>query len=244
MTEGERTEIIRRIKGFPEGGKGAVFPIHRDDMSVVGYLRAIDRDILDDEELIAAMAAARTRHKRAFLTQFDVSPENKKWWLEHGVLKNDAKVLFLVEAHDHTVVGQDGFTILSGDTFSLDGTLRWIRYGCRDLYVRSGIERAAICFFVLGCKLSTTEVFGDNVANVKNSGRMGHEVTSEHGLFLSERNNALRYEKISGGNPPNTDRTLLYFTMTRESFIRRYPLIAKSYLQRGLWLESPHKNQH
>ena len=53
------------------GGTCAVFPIRLDDMSVIGYMRAIGVSALDDGELIAKMAEARTRHKACFLTQPD-----------------------------------------------------------------------------------------------------------------------------------------------------------------------------
>ncbi|MDR1508968.1 MAG: hypothetical protein LBS53_04975 [Synergistaceae bacterium] len=219
---------MRAMKGL-NGGKGAVFPIRLDDMSVVGYMRAIDASILDDGDLIARMAEARTRYKTCFLTQFDVTPRNKREWLENDILENDRRLLFLVEAGDHTIVGQDGFTLLDGGVFSLDGTMRWLKYGHRDLYVRCGVERAAICFFQLGGRLSTTEVFKDNVPNVKNSLKMGFSVIKEHRLFLSEGDGLLRYEKIDDGTPSNTDRTLLSFAMTREFFIKRYPEITASF---------------
>lgn len=221
MNEWNRVELVRRIKGIGYD-RGVVFPIRHVDLSVIGYLRAVDRSILDDWDLIRTMAESRTRNRRYFLTQFDASPENKRAWLENGVLKNDDKVLFLVEAHDHTVVGQDGFTLMENGVFSLDGTMRWLKYGHKDLYVRSGVERAAICFFLLSGVLSTTEVFSDNIANMTNSARMGHEAMTEHELFLSERDFVFRYEKIEGGSAANTDRKLTCFEMTQTSFIDQH----------------------
>jgi hypothetical protein len=220
-----KLEVIRRMKGLPNGVAGAEFPIRLDDMSVIGYMRTIDVSILDDTELIGTMAEARTKYRASFLTQFDVTPENKRNWLENGILKNDRRILFFVESDDHTVVGQDGFTIHSDNTFDLDGTMRWLRYGHRELYVRCGVERAALCFFLLDCGLSRTEVFSDNIANVKNSLKMGYSIAREHKLFLSERDGIFRYEKIEDADIPNTDRKLLTFEMTRESCKNHHPNI-------------------
>jgi len=229
MISGRAGEIIQSMKGLPDGGHGAVFPIRCEDLSVIGYMRAIDASILSDSGLIETMAEARSRYRASFLSQFDVTPENKRSWLESGVLKNDMRMLFLIESADHTVVGQDGFTIQNDEIFSLDGTMRWLKGGHKDLYVRCGIERAAICFFLLGRRLSTTEVFSDNVANVKNSLKMGHHAVKEHKLFLSEKNRMFRYDKIGDAAASNTDRTLLSFEMSREEFSELHPNIAANH---------------
>jgi len=224
----EKRSILRTIKGIDSGGAGAIFPIRHADLSIIGYMRSIDSSVLDDTLLVQAMAEARTRHKTSFLTQFDVTVENKRKWLEKGILENDDRVLFLIEAADHTVVGQDGLTIYEDNTFALDGTLRWVpRYGHKDLYVRSGIERAAICFFLLQCRLSTTEVFKDNIANVKNSLRMGHEIIGEYPLFLCEKNRTFIYSKIEDPEKSNTDRILLSFAMTKGRFCELHAAIAE-----------------
>lgn len=225
MTDRERGEIIQKIKGVTTGAPGVVFPIRRDDLSVIGYLRTIDRSILENSELIETMALNRTKYRKSFLTQFDVTPENKRAWLENGVLNNPNKVLFLVEAADHTVVGQDGFTMLGNGVFALDGTMRWLKYGEKDLYVRSGITRAGICFSILDCEISTTEVFKDNIANIKNSLRMGHKIVEECSLFLSEQNCVFRYDKIFDETLSNTDRKLVCFEMGKEAYVNRYRVV-------------------
>jgi hypothetical protein len=52
---------------------------------------------------------------------------------------------------------------------------------------------------------------------------MGHSVTAERKLFLSENKNVLRYDKIDDAAISNTDRTLLVFSMNREEFSRARP---------------------
>jgi hypothetical protein len=80
--------------------------------------------------------------------------------------------------------------------------------------------------------LSTTEVFKDNAANVKNSIRMGHDIVAEHRLFLSEKCGVLRYDKAGTSGISNTDRVLLSFGMTRDGFTRKHPVIAEYYKDR------------
>ena len=112
--------VIRWMKGLPDGS-GVRFPIRNPSLGVIGYLRAFDRRLLADDGLIETMARARTLYKDNFMTRFDVTPENKRNWLEKSVLGNDRKMLFLVETSDGRVVGQDGFTMGDdGKIFYLD----------------------------------------------------------------------------------------------------------------------------
>lgn len=219
MTDAERYAVIAEIK------RGAEFVLRGDDLSAVGRLRAITTRDLDDSALIETMAEARTRNGRYFMSRFDVSPQNKRAWLADKVIGEPKRVLFFVMTVSGEIVGQDGFTYLGGGRFELDGTMRWASGGPRGLYVRSGVERAGICFSLLDCDTSFTEVFADNPANVKNSLRMGHEITAERPLFLSERCGMMRYEKIDCAERANTDRTMLEFTMTKRRFAELHPMI-------------------
>ena len=102
--------IIRKMKGL-SGGDGMRFPVRDDCLNVIGYLRGFGEPNLRDDALIETMARAHTHYKENFMTQFDVTKENKRYWLENSVLANDKKMLFLVETLNGRVVGQDGFTI-------------------------------------------------------------------------------------------------------------------------------------
>lgn len=223
MNDGERRGMIRRIKDAASDGMR--FPIRREDLSVIGYLRHVTPRDLSDDLLISAMADARTRHGRSFLTRFDVSQENKRGWLRSAVIESTDRLLFIVETADGTAVGQDGMTLLGDGVFELDGTLRFAAGGERGLFARSGVERAGICFSLLDASHLVTEIFSDNPQNTRNSIKMGFTAVREHRLCISESGGKLAYSKIADGREPNTDRTLVDYEMTRERFAGLEPAV-------------------
>jgi hypothetical protein len=218
VTDEERRLLIRRMKGLP-GGAGERLPIRDEGMNEIGFLKAFDRADLDDRALIETMAEARTGFKRFFLTQFDVTPENKRAWLESSVLGNDNKMLFLVETQDGRVVGQDGFTLLGGGAFALDGTMRWARGGHMRLFEMSQLERARICFGLLGLSLCKIELFKKNAMAAYVVRKGGFAFEKEHQLSVSHEGGKVVYARVGAGSA-NTDEKLWTFSMTREEFER------------------------
>jgi hypothetical protein len=219
MIDEERYMILRRmkaLKGVGAEGEGKL-PVRDASLSVIGYLRPFTETMLADEALIRTMAEARTRHKGFFLTQFDVTPENKREWLRESVLGNDRKMLFLVETLDGRVVGQDGFTLLGGGVFALDGTMRWARGGHTRLFERSAVARAGFCFGALGCLLCRVELFLKNELGIYNVENVGFSFESEYPLCVTEKDGMIAYSKTSPGCE-NTEERLVSMTMTKETF--------------------------
>jgi hypothetical protein len=216
MTDKERHAFIRRLKGIGADG-AARLPVRDASLAVIGYLRAFTEAMLADDRLIRTMAEARTRYKEFFLTQFDVTPENKREWLRESVLKNDRKMLFLAETLDGRIVGQDGFTLLGGGIFVLDGAMRWARGGHTRLFERSVIERTGLCFGALGCTLCEVELFKKNRMGIFNIEHAGFSFEAEYPLCVREENGMIVYSKTSPGCE-NTDERLVSMTMDKETF--------------------------
>ncbi|MDR3255885.1 MAG: hypothetical protein LBT31_10005 [Synergistaceae bacterium] len=217
----ESADIIRGMKGLPDG-RGLRFPIRDAELNVIGFLRGFDMFFLEDDEIIETMAKFHTLYKESFLTQFDVTPENKKNWLEHSVLPNDRKMLFLVETLDGRIIGQDGFTLMDGGVFELDGSMRWGRGGNSGIFVRSTLERAAICFFLLGRDTLKFEIFRKNKITIDNALSLGMEIVAERRLNRSLRDGIVKFSLASGSRLVNTDETLLEFRMGKSQFGKSY----------------------
>lgn len=216
------SDIVQRMKGMPEGGRGVRFPIRDAEMNVIGSMNTFDRYYLDDDALVGTMAATHTRFRENFLTQFEVTTENKRNWLEKSVLENESKALFLIEATDGRIVGQGGFTILSNEVFVLDGAMRWGRGGHRELFIRDGNERAAMCFFLLGCERCEIEIFSGNEIVIENTLSSGYVIKREYPLAVTDEGEKRVYRKIEDGECANTSETLYLLSMDREEFAKRH----------------------
>ena len=224
--------IIRKMKGLPGGG-GMRFPVRDEGLNVIGYLRGFDESHLRDGALIETMARAHTLYKEFFLTQFDVTPENKRSWLEKSVLPNDKKMLFLVETTDGRVVGQDGFTIRDDGAFSSDATMKWERDGHPALFLRNFFERAAMCFMLLGCIGGEITLFKSNVVTMINVRRLGVKKIGEHSLVKSEADGKIIYAKANDPSQANTNEILIEYRLEKEDFLAAH----KDLIERPCWEE-------
>jgi hypothetical protein len=225
-------EIIRKMKGLPDG-RGVRLPIRGAEMETIGFLLGFDRFFLGDGELIKSMARAHTAFKDYFRTRFDVTPENKKNWLENFVLNNDKKMLFLVAAADGRVVGQEGFTVTDGGAFELDGTMRWGRGGHKDLFTRSAFERAAICFFLLGLEKLKVEVFKKNAIVIDIVSALGPTEKREKRLARSERGGVITFREASGVS--GADEIIVEFTLDKKTFAAANERLAENPCWEGIF---------
>jgi hypothetical protein len=218
------------MKGLPDG-RGLRFPIRDEALNVIGFLRGFDKFSLEDDGLIETMARSRTMYRESFMTQFVVTPENKRGWLENSILNNDDRMLFLVETEDGRVVGQDGFSLGAGGVFRLDGSMRWGRGGHSGLFHRGGVERASMGFFLLLREKCVVEIFKKNVLVLDNSFCLGFKAERELALSMSEEDGVVSFAKETDPSRVNTDEALLSLSLDRETFAE----LNKTILENPCW---------
>ncbi|MDL2263824.1 hypothetical protein LJC31_04130 [Synergistaceae bacterium OttesenSCG-928-I11] len=221
MEPAKAKDAVRMMKGIPDG-RGVRWPVRDDDMSIIGHMRGFDKFCLLDAKLIETMAEWHTAYRGFFLTQFVVTPENKRDWLKRSVLGNDLKMLFLMETPDGRVVGQDGFTIEEGGVFSLDGTMRWGRGAHPEFFRRDILERVAIGYYLLGSERCVAEVFSDNSLAADNLLELGFEIDDEIPLSVCCEGDVIKYFMQSDPLPVNSDKTLLCMSIAKDFFSTRY----------------------
>jgi hypothetical protein len=220
--------LVRTLKGLPDS-RGVRLPVRDHDMTAIGYMSVFDNFHLADDELVKTMAAARSRFREFFLTQFDVTYENKKNWLKDAVLRNDRKIIFIVETGDGKIVGQDGITLLNDDSFMLDGTMRWARGGHPRLFERACVERACVGFGLFGRSRCVINVFKDNKFAVLNIESSGFTAREEYALSRAEREGHIIFEAAENPESVNTDKKLVKYETRRDDFTARH----------GIFIDSP-----
>jgi hypothetical protein len=214
------TKIIRKMKGIP-GGRGLRFPIRDKQMNVIGYMRGFDEHHLHDDDLIETMARARTAFKDFFLTQFEVTPANKKNWLKHSVLENDNKILFLIETLNGEIVGQDGITLLGDGMFMIDGTMRWERKGHAAIFGRNVFERASLGFILLRQDLCKIDVLKKNIQAILNVKSNGFIKRREFAMSKKESGNVTTLSREYDQTQVNTDEVLLEYYLHKQEFLNQ-----------------------
>jgi RimJ/RimL family protein N-acetyltransferase len=103
----------------------------------LGRLRPVTVDCLNNSVEIEKMARWRQNNQEFFTTQFSVSVERTKKWLEEAILQSDSRILFMVENEEHIPIGHVGLcemddknkccffdNILRGDTEHFKGGMQ------------------------------------------------------------------------------------------------------------------------
>lgn len=102
-------EILYNLKhGIKDSRAPPVIPIWEGD-SLSGELRVITTASLEKPEHIRLLAKWRKMHERWFPSQFKVTNEGTKGWLEKAVIENKDRVLFFLVTEKGEPVGHMGF---------------------------------------------------------------------------------------------------------------------------------------
>lgn len=130
----------------------------------IGRLRPITVDSLNNNVEIEKIAKWRQNNQQFFTTQFNVSVEGTKRWLEEAILWSDSRILFMVETEDQIPIGHVGLceiddknkyclfdNILRGDTEHFKGGMRLACSALLDW-----------CFRVLDMETIYLQVLSDN----------------------------------------------------------------------------------
>lgn len=73
-------------------------PIYNDKGELIAFLRPVNQKTLRNENEIALLAKWRQENSFAFPSQFTVTNEGTKGWLENQLLKNPTRILFFIES--------------------------------------------------------------------------------------------------------------------------------------------------
>lgn len=115
-------------------------PIYNHEGELVAYLRPITKSTLKNKKEIILLSKWRKDNSLAFPSQFTVTTEGTKKWLENQLIKNPTRILFFVESKDKSsrLVGHMGLygfnfrdlscevdNVIRGNKIYLKGAMTW-----------------------------------------------------------------------------------------------------------------------
>jgi hypothetical protein len=162
----QQRKIIRTLKGlrandFPTGF-AAEIPVINDQNAKIGLLTPIDHHLANDEEIANSLADWRRRFKRFFFTQFEVTSERTKTWLNEIVVKDDTRILFIIKDATNQITGHVGACHISEDRAELDNFIRGKRGGDPKLMLLSGLSLIGWLYGTLEIKNIYARVIANN----------------------------------------------------------------------------------
>ncbi|GAA3406322.1 GNAT family N-acetyltransferase [Paenibacillus hodogayensis] len=156
--------ILRAYKHAPEAHLSSYcIPIFVDGKSC-GRLRPLTIDSLHREEEMRLLTEWRGASAEWFTSQFPVTVEGTRQWVDEQILQADDRILFLVEDEDMTPIGQVGLLHYDEDKkeCEFDNLLRGRkgRFGNIILYALLALGEWGIR--QLGLQTGYLNVLGDN----------------------------------------------------------------------------------
>lgn len=213
----KQIEIINALKGREKGELVKVVGIFDDGGRMVGYLKAIDLSMCENEQVISKLVQWRTMFSDAFFTKFNVTYERTGNWLKNTVIPDCSRILFLVCDFDNTVYGHFGIADLSKDGAELDNAIHGCQCGPGFIHV----ERSVIhfCFCSLNVQFVTARVFSNNIGAHMMHRNAGLHLKEIKALKKIQTDYDTRYVQVDDESESNTDlKVCHYYTDSREFY--------------------------
>jgi RimJ/RimL family protein N-acetyltransferase len=135
-----------------------------DGVKKLGRLRPISVESLANNAEIEMLANWRRKNQEFFTTQFNVTTEGTKKWLEEIILKSYDRILFIVEDNEQKPIGQVGLCEIDhkNNYCLFDNILRGDTQ-----YFKGGMKLACSallnwCFTILNVETIYLQVLSDN----------------------------------------------------------------------------------
>ena len=232
MNDGQ-SKIIRTLKGLETNDFGdrfiAEIPVINARNVKVGRLKPIGTHLANDEEIVNSLADWRRRFKRFFFTQFEVTGERTKRWLNEVVVKDDTRILFLIVDATNRLTGHVGACSIREDSAELDNFIRGTRGGDPKLMLLSGLSLIGWLHGVLKIEKIHARVLADNFRTLSVYEAAGCFKRSALPEFLTGGQTA---DENAGGltTAASDDQARLEegaefvrMTLDMEKFLSRYP---------------------
>jgi len=206
-----KEEIISYLRDIKNGRVKLSFDILNDAGEKIGALKPVlDSGIADNSEIIKFMTEWREYYKENFLTQFKMTEEGTKTWLENQIIKKDNRIFFIINAIDGKLIGHEGVIFFEENesTCELDNVVKAI--DCKI----PGIMRYAVktlidwLFNHLDMKKIFVRVFSDNLKAQTLYRHCGFSKTKEIGLKRKIQGDFLSYVEISKSDIQLPDKIL------------------------------------
>lgn len=204
-------EIVFYLRNVKNGKAKLSIDILNDENEKIGVLKPVTaREVTDNSEIVRFITKWREYYKENFLTQFKVTDNSTKNWLENQIIKRDDKILFIVEAIDGKLSGHEGVIFFKNNDFvcELDNLVK--SADCKIPGIMTYAEKSLIkwLFGCLGMEKITLRVFSDNLKTQALHHRCGFLKTGEIGLKKEIGKELVRYVEMTETDKQTADRVL------------------------------------
>ena len=220
MTNKEK--IISYLKDIKTGKVKTDLDVFNEEGKKIAVLKPlIDSKIVDNSEIIKSIAKWRQYYKENFLTQFKVTEDGTRNWIENQIIKQANKILFMVETTNGELIGHEGVIFFDNDdsTCELDNLIK-----AADFRKIPGImtyaQKTLInwLFNHLNMKKIMLRVFSDNSRTQSLHIRCGFSKIKEVRFKKEIQKDFLRHIEMSKTDREKPDKILFIMELEKRFF--------------------------
>jgi hypothetical protein len=212
---GNQARIIADLKNSK--GHQLAVKVRANTGTVVGHLVPIGHDLSNRDCVIEDLCRWRTTHMSAFLSVFTPSVEGTRTYLRHVVLRDPARILFLVADAAFRPIGVIGLRNVSANEAEFDSVIRGATVETRGFM--NSVQRTLLDWTFLNLRVRSVylNVLGHNARAIRAYEKVGFTLVARTAL-VRQRNG----DGYNLAPPPAegeaTDLQLARMEINRDSF--------------------------
>lgn len=192
------------------------------DGKVVSKLRPITFESLEDEKVIQALANWRSSAQKWFPSQFNVTPEGTRKWLENQVLHTDDRILFMIETQEGNSVGHVGLFRFDykNKSCEIDNIVR----GVSDVFPGAMYLACNVLlnwvFNIIGIETAYLKTVSDNEAALKLYKKLGFKEMQRFPLMKIEEAGTVRWIEAIGQPYREIEKYSVTMKLTKSGWMK------------------------
>ena len=225
MNQSDFERFIVRAKGNLEPRSRLTIPVTTIHNKCIGSLACIDRNMIDDQRIIAVMTKWRNSFMTSFLTRFSATECRTRAWLEQLVLPSRDRLLFVIFLPNNDPAGQIGLCNITENSAELDNVTRGERGADKDLTYNAAIALLKWTFEKRPFKEITLGVLSNNVRALNLYRRLGFVEIKRHTLTRVIDGDTTRFA-LDQQNGALEDYEYVRMCLSRDQLNQKYTLLS------------------
>lgn len=211
-------------------------PVMNREGDHIGTLACVDRGLASNMEIVSELTAWRQQYMRYFLTQFEVTVQRTRAWLENIVIPSSDRILFVIFLTSGEAVGNFGVCNMTASSGELDNLVRGKKGGDPRLIFYSELALLSWMFGRLDYRTSNLHVFSNNKPTIKLHSSVGFSALQSIRLTQRKLPDLTEY-LLDSEEGEAVDFSYLKMGIERDTFLHLHPWVRSVY--RDYWQSFP-----